>query len=459
MAVRGIENPPHSANPVEAKRVLILGGGFGGIYAALELEKTIACQRDLEVMLVTRDNYFLFTPMLAEVAAGELELSTIVNPLRRLLKRVKSFVGSIQAIDLESRCVTVSHASDGHTHQLPYDQLIIALGTRTNYFNLLGVEDSCFTIKTLSDAVALRNQLITQLEEANAECTASQRHPMVTFVVGGGGFAGVETLGAIKDFVHDAVRFYPNLRPDHLSFILVTPDQVILPELSRKLGIYAQRKLAMRGVEIITNAKVAEYREGIIELTNGKRISSNTLIWTAGTTPNPLVAALPLPMRNGRIVVDDYLEVDGCPGVWAVGDCALVTDHRAGGFYPPTAQHALREGTKAARNVAATLYGGRKRPFRYSTVGQLAAIGRHLGVANIFGINFSGFFAWWLWRTIYLSKLPRLEKKIRVALDWTLDLFFPKDFACVNPQPRSTMNSVSNLRAQVQPVMEDADHG
>jgi NADH:ubiquinone reductase (H+-translocating) len=455
MATKGIENPQPSANPIETKRVLILGGGFGGIYAALELEKTVARQRGLEVVLVTRDNYFLFTPMLAEVAAGQLELSTIINPLRRLLKGVKSFVGSIQAIDLDARRVTVSHASDGHTHQLPYDQLIIALGTRTNYFNLMGVEDSCFNIKTLSDAVALRNQLITQLEEANAECAAVQRHPMLTFVVGGGGFAGVETLGALKDFVHDAIRFYPNLRPDHLSFILVTPDQLILPELTRKLGIYAQRKLAMRGVEIITHAKVKAYREGVIELTNGRNIASNTLIWAAGTAPNPLVAALPLPMRNGRIVVDDFLEVDGCPGVWAIGDCALVPDPRAGGFCPPTAQHALREGTLAARNIAATLCGGRKRPFRYSTVGQLAAIGRHLGVANIFGINFSGFFAWWLWRTIYLSKLPRLEKKIRVALDWTLDLCFPKDFACVNPQPRRTIGSVSNLHAQVQPGIED----
>jgi NADH:ubiquinone reductase (H+-translocating) len=442
---------------VEAKRVLILGGGFGGTYAALELEKTLARRRDLEVTLVTRDNYFLFTPMLAEVAAGELELSTIINPLRRLLRRVNSFVGSIQAIDLESRRVTVSHASDGHTHELPYDQLIFALGTTTNYFNLLGVEDFCFTIKTLSDAVALRNQLITQLEEANAECTVAQRHPMLTFVVGGGGFAGVETLGAVKDFVHDAIRFYPNLRPDHLSFVLVTPDQVILPELTRKLGIYAQRKLAARGVEIITDAKVNAYREGIIELTNGKSILSDTLIWAAGTAPNPLVAALPLPMRNGRIVVDDCLEVDGWPGVWAVGDCALVSDRRAGGFYPPTAQHALREGIEAARNVAATLCGGRKRPFRYSTVGQLAAIGHHLGVANIFGINFSGFFAWWLWRTIYLSKLPRLEKKIRVALDWTLDLCFPKDFACVNPQLRGTLGPALNLHAQVQHGVQGAD--
>jgi NADH:ubiquinone reductase (H+-translocating) len=255
-------------------------------------------------------------------------------------------------------------------------------------------------------------------------------------VVAGGGFAGVETLGGIKDFVRDAIRFYPNLRPDHLSFILVTPDQVILPELTRKLGIYAQRKLAMRGVQIITGAKVGAFREGIIELTNGKSIHADTLVWAAGTAANSLVAALPLPMRHGRIVVDDYLEVEGYPGVWAVGDCALVSYPGVGGFYPPTAQHALREGIAAARNVAATLYGGRKRPFRYSTVGQLAAIGRRVGVASIFGMNFSGFFAWWLWRTIYLSKLPRMEKKIRVALDWTLDLGFPKDFACVNPPPR-----------------------
>jgi NADH:ubiquinone reductase (H+-translocating) len=204
-----MKGPPHPAHPVEAKRVLILGGGFGGIYAALELEKTQAYRRDLEVTLVTRDNYFLFTPMLAEVAAGELELSTIINPLRRLLKRVKSFVGSIEAIDLESRRVTVSHAVDGHTHELPYDQLIIALGTRTNYFNLPGDEDSCFTIKTLGDAVALRNQLITHLEEANAERAAVQRHPMLTFVVAGGGFAGVETSGALKTLYltpYDSIR-------------------------------------------------------------------------------------------------------------------------------------------------------------------------------------------------------------------------------------------------------------
>jgi NADH dehydrogenase len=397
------------------KKILILGGGFGGIYAALKLEKLMARQPELEVTLVTRENYFLFTPMLPEVAAGDLELNTIVNPLRKLLKRVKTFVGTIEAFDLEGRRVAVSHGLDGHSHELSYDQLILALGADTNFFNLPGVEDCCITLKTLGDAVTIRNQLITHLEEANSECAAGERQPLLTFIVAGGGFAGVETLGGINDFVREAIRFYPNLRPEYLRFILVTPDEVILPELNRRLGAYAQRKLAARGVEIITHTKVSAMRHGVVELTNGDRIPANTLIWTAGTAPNPLVARLPLPNRNGRVAVDECLAVQGWPGVWAVGDCASVSDPK-GGFYPPTAQHALREGAIVARNVAATLYGRpKKKPFRYASLGQLAAIGRRTGVANILGVNFSGFIAWWLWRTVYLSKLPRLEKKVRVA--------------------------------------------
>ena len=435
----------HSVPAPEARRVLILGGGFGGIYAALRLEKLLARHDDLEVTLVTRDNYFLFTPLLHEVAAADLEQNTIVNPLRKLLRRVKSFVGAIEAINLEARHVIVSHSFDSHRHELSYDQLIVALGAGTNFFNLPGVEASCLTLKTLGDAVGVRNELITALEEANSECAAGERQPLLTFIVAGGGFAGVETLGGINDFVREAIRFYPNLRPDYLRFVLVTPDEVILPELNRKLGIYAQGKLTRRGVEIITGAKVRAISAGIVELTNGETIPSNTLIWSAGTAPNPLIAMLPVPKRNGRIVVDAYLGVEGWPGLWAVGDCALVSNPRTGGYYPPTAQHALREGKLVARNVAATLYGGRKKAFRYRTLGQLAAIGRRTGVASILGVNFSGFFAWWLWRTIYLSKLPRLEKKVRVALDWTLDLCFAKDFACVHAAKREQARALRRV--------------
>jgi NADH:ubiquinone reductase (H+-translocating) len=423
------------------KRVVILGGGFGGIYAALRLEKTLRRYDDFEVTLVTRDNYFLFTPMLPEIAAGDLELNTIINPLRKLLKRVKTFVGTIEAIDLDDRLVAISHGEDGHLHQLPFDYLILALGSDTNYFGLPGVEASALTIKTIGDGVAIRNQVITQLEEANSECAAGERPPLLTFVVAGGGFAGVETLGGLNDFARESLRFYPNLRPEHLRFVLVTPEEVILPELDRKLGLYAQRKLAARGIEIITHARVTAAADQTITLSNGQKIASNMLIWAAGTAPNPQVSALPLPKHNGRIAVNQNLEIEGFPGVWALGDCAMVPNPRMGGFHPPTAQHAIREATVVAHNVVAELRGGKKQAFRYAGLGQLAAIGRHTGVANILGINFSGFIAWWLWRTVYLSKLPRLEKKIHVALDWTLDLCFAKDFACVNPPP------IRNLRA------------
>jgi NADH dehydrogenase len=412
-------------------RVLILGGGFGGIYAALELERHLGRRSDLDVTLVTRENHFLFTPMLHEVAAGDLEVSTIVSPLRKLLRHVHTFVGAVDAIDLAARRVIVSHGQDAHAHELAYDHLILALGSTTNFFGLPGVEQAALTVKSLADAVELRARLITHLEEANGECAAGARHPLLTFVVAGGGFAGVETMGAINDFVREALPFYPNLLGEHVRMVLVTPDRLILPELGPSLGAYAQRKLAARGVEIVTGVKVRGVEAGVVTLSDGRTIDATTLVWTAGSAAHPLVASLPAATRGGRVPVDERLAVPGWPGVWAVGDCALVPDARTGGVHPPTAQHALREGRLVARNVIATLDGAPTRPFRFKTLGQLAAIGRRAGVAHVFGINFSGFAAWWLWRTIYLGKLPRIEKKVRVALDWTLDLCFAKDFACV----------------------------
>jgi NADH dehydrogenase len=417
------------------RRILILGGGFGGVHAALELEKLLARHADIDVTLVTRDNYFLFTPMLHEVAASDLELHTIVSPLRKLLRRVRTFVGTIEGIDLERRRVRATHGTDGHPHELPYDHLILSLGSSTNFFGLPGVAEGALTVRSISDAMALRNRVITHLEEASSECAAGARRPLLTFVVAGGGFAGVETVGAVNDFAHEALRFHPHLRAEDLRMILVTPDDLVLPELGPKLGAYAQRKLVERGIEVITNVKVRGLHGDVVELTDGRTIPATTLVWTAGTAPNPLLAALPVPKRAGRIVVDERLAVPGFPGVWAVGDCALVPDVPTGGVHPPTAQHALREGRAVARNVAASLLGRTPKPFRFSTLGQLAAIGRRTGVANVFGMRFSGFLAWWLWRTIYLSKLPRLEKKVRVALDWTLDLWFAKDFACVTAEP------------------------
>src|SRR5271154_6822161 len=409
----GCEGSEPETGSKRACRVLILGGSFGGIYAAIELERALRSRDDVNITLVTRDNYFLFTPMLHEVAASDLEVSAIINPLRKMLRRVRTFSGIIETIDLERKCVTVSHGFDAHRHDLHYDHLILALGSSTNLFGLPGLEESALTIKTLEDAIELRNQLITHLEEANSECAADQRQPLLTFVVAGAGFAGVETLGGINDFVREAIRFYPNLKPEFVRTILVSSDEFILPELGSKLGAYAQRKLAARGVEIITRTRVTAVRDGLVELSDGRTIPATTLIWAAGNAPNPLVTALPTPKSGGRILVDDYLQVKDFPGIWAVGDCALIPDHKVGGFHPPTAQHAIREARCVARNVAAEILGGKKKSFRFSTLGRLAAIGRRSGVANVFGLNFSGFLAWWLWRTIYLFKLPRLEKKMR----------------------------------------------
>ena len=407
--------------------VVILGGGFGGLYTALRLDKTIARRTDVEVTLVNRENFFLFTPMLHEVAASDLDITNIVNPIRKMLRWVHFFAGDVDAIDLGSKQVTVSHGIDPHRHILEYDQLVIGLGAITNFFNLPGLAEHALTMKTLGDAIYLRNRAIANLEEANFECKKADRARLLTFVIAGAGFAGVETAAALNDFLRDALRFYPNLTRAMISVLLVHPGAVILPELSEKLGRYAKRKLEQRKIDVRVNCRVTGMSKGGVDLSDGNCIETNTLIWTAGVTPNPKLDELPCAKERGRIAVNEYMEVAGFPGVWALGDCAVIPDPKTGKPQPPTAQHALREGRVLAANIAAYLASGKKKAFSFRTIGQLASIGKRTGVANILGINFSGFIAWWLWRTIYLGKLPRFEKKVRVMLDWTLDLVFSKD--------------------------------
>lgn len=409
-------------------RILILGGGFGGLHTALELEKQLPKYSNVEVTLVNRENFFLFTPMLHEVAAGDLDLTNIVNPVRKLLRKVNFFEGEVEAIDLDKRTVVVSHGFTRHSHELEFDQIVLGLGSSTNFFGLPGLEEHALTMKSLSDAINLRNRLIALLEEADTECVDSvNRNALLTFVVAGGGFAGVETIGAINDFVRECLRFFPNVHEDNIHMVLVHPGPVVLPELSSSLGQYTQETLRKKRIDVRLNTKVIGYDNGTVMLSDGTSLPTHTLIWTAGTTPHSLLSALPCAKERGRIVVNDTLEVKGSPGVWAIGDCALVPDRSIGKYCPPTAQHALREGKVLAHNLLTTISGKPKKSFSFATLGQLAAIGHRTGVANILGKNFQGFIAWWLWRTIYLSKLPRLEKKVRVALDWTLDLLFSKD--------------------------------
>jgi NADH:ubiquinone reductase (H+-translocating) len=414
----------------DKKRIVILGGGFGGLYTAMHLEKSLAGDDDIQITLVNRENFFLFTPMLHEVAASDLDITHIVSPARKLLKHVNFFHGDVESIDLVNKKVVVSHGQGQetqHEHELKYDHLVLALGSITNFFNLPGLAERAVTMKSLGDAIHLRNRLISNLEEADFECFPEERAPLLTFVVAGGGFAGVETIAGINDFLREALKFYPHLHEEMLRVVLVHPGKVILPELNEKLGVYAQEKLGKRGVEVRLNTKVEAFTNDEVVLSDGERIPTYNLIWTAGTAPNPHLEGLPCRKERGRICTDEFMEVIGFENVWAVGDCAAVPDKQTGKFHPPTAQHAIRQGKILAHNIKAVIRGKKKKPFDFTTLGQLAALGRRTGVAQIMGFNFSGFIAWWLWRTIYLSKLPRFEKKVRVALDWTLDLIFSKD--------------------------------
>lgn len=408
-------------------RILILGGGFGGLYTALQLEKRMPRDGSVEVTLVNQDNFFLFTPMLHEVAASDLDITHIVSPIRSLLKRTRFFCGEVTAIDMERRNATVWHGATGHEHTLAYDHLVLALGSITNFYGLPGLEQHALTMKSLGDAIQVRNRLIAHLEEADGECAAGVRSPLLTFVVAGGGFAGVETMAGVNDFVREALAFYPELEPSLLRMVLVHAGDELLPELGPALGAYARRKLGERGVEIRTGVHVAEVTPDEVRLSDGATIPSRFVVWTAGTSPHPLLGRLPVPLERGRVVVDQQMRVPEREGVWAIGDCAVIPNPETGRPHPPTAQHAIREGRVLAGNILAAIEGRNGQAFTFATIGQLAAIGKRTGVARIFGVNFSGFVAWWLWRTIYLMKLPRFDRKVRVAIDWALDLVFSKD--------------------------------
>ena len=406
-------------------KVLILGGGFGGVETARQLESMLSPD-EVEVQLVSRDNFLLFTPMLHEIAASDLDITTIVNPIRSMIRRTHFMQADVQTINLETRSVVVAHGMDRHLHRLTFDHLVIAMGAAPSFHGLPGVKVRAMTMRTLEDAIVLRNRMIAHLEEADPDCAADARDSLLTMVVVGGGFAGVETIAGMRDFLESAIRSYSNLHSSMLRLILVHSGSHLLPELGEQLGRYTEKKLRARGIEVVTQQKVKSATEAGVMLDNGVFIPTTFVVWTAGNAGSPQVAALACANKAGKLETDVMLQVTSAPRVWALGDCAMVPDG-AGGFHPATAQHAFRQAKTVAANITATLRGSKLRPFAFRTIGQLAAIGRRAGVAQIMGRQFSGFFAWWMWRTIYLAKLPRFEKRLHVALNWTLDLLFAKD--------------------------------
>lgn len=441
--------PQSGSAPTETEplaRVVIVGGGFAGLSAARRFERfALRADVSIDVTLISDSNFLLFTPMLAEVASGALEPSHISAPIRAAVAHTRFRYGAVEDIDTEGRTVRLAAAGSGPRESIPYDHLVLAVGSVPHFLDLPGVEEHALTLKDLGDAARLRDHVIGLLERTDhIEPDAQERERLLTFVVAGGGFAGAESIAELFDLVHGVLHLFPGIASDEPRFVLAHSRDRILPELSAELGAYALDRLRARGIEFRLGVRVTEATEQDVLLTDGDRIPTRTFVWTAGNRPSPLVAKLGgVHARNGALVTDPTLRAAELDRVWAVGDCAQIPDlDRDGDPFPPTAQHALRQGKVVADNIAAVLSGRMPNEFRFATIGVLVALGHHTAAAEIRGHRFSGLAAWLLWRGIYLSKLPGIEKRVRVFLDWGLDLAFPRDIVLTTRQQPTESKTV-----------------
>jgi NADH:ubiquinone reductase (H+-translocating) len=410
------------------KRIVILGGGFGGVYTAKYLEDALGRRDDYEIVMVNRENYFVFQPMLAEVISGSIGITDTVNPIRQLLPRTDLHVRDIEAIDLKKRTITTSPGFKPHSHVIEYDYLVFTLGNVTDFRGMRGLPEHAIPFKYLWDALYLRNHVIRALEEAAIEREdLVLRKQLLTFVVAGGGFSGVEVVAELNDFVRRVARSY-KIDPGEIRVVLLHTGSRILPEMPESLALFAQKILSQRGVEVRLGARLEAATGEAAMLAGGEKIPTRTLVSTVPASPHPIIESLDLPKgKNSKLIVNSYLEVQGAEGIWALGDCALVPLHSDGSIAPPTAQHAIREAKVAAHNIVAAIRGGERIGFDFKGLGMMGALGHRSAVAEVFGIKISGFLAWFLWRSIYLMKMPGLARRIRVASAWTLDLLLPAE--------------------------------
>jgi NADH dehydrogenase len=409
----------------KATRIVVLGGGFGGVYTAMNLEKLARGRRDIEVTLVSRENYLLMTPLLFEAGSGILEPRHAVTPLRPLFKRVRFVEAEVEGVDFARQVVRVRPSPD-ETQELAYDQLVIALGGVTNRAIIPGSEHAQ-SFKTLADAIFHRNYTIELFERAEVEPHPQHKRELLTFVVVGGGLVGVELLGEMTQFTRNLCRSYKTIDPCDLRFELIEAGPKVLGEMDRDLADYAADVLKGRGVKVRVDCPVKRIEPGVVHLPDGETIGAATIVLAVGLAPNPLLASFEIEKdRKGRIAVEGTMRSKSHPNVWALGDCATIPDPE-GRPYPPLAQHALREAVVLAGNILSALDGRPLEPFVYQTLGTLAALGHYKGVGRVFKFKLRGFFAWWAWRSYYLWQMPRWERRLRIMLDWTVALFFKND--------------------------------
>src|SRR6267143_2991510 len=435
----------------EKKRILILGGGFAGVECMRKLESYFMHDDNIEIVLVSEDNFLLFTPMLPQVASGMIETRHIVIPIRTLCKKTKFYEAQIKNIDPYGKVVTLTGTNERRGISIHYDFLILALGSQTNFFGIEKMEERAYSMKTLNDAVVLRNRVIDMLEQAENENNPILKKSLLTFVIVGAGFAGIETAGELNDFVRDAKKYYPHIKKEDIRVVVLEALSFILPGFNEKLASFTLEKLMQHGIEVKLNKKLSSFSgsEVIIEdVTESNKNSTNqpvigsiltrTLIWTAGVTPVDIIKKSVFKTNKGGIVVNEFLETPDFPEVLPLGDCCYLVNPQTNKPYPPTAQSAEAEAKVAAQNLHALVRDGQKRKFVYVPKGQLAIIGKRSAIASLFGFHLHGFIAWWLWKTIYLSKIPRLDKKVRIFIDWTIDMFFDRDIArlkTMKPKP------------------------
>ena len=410
------------------KRVIVLGGGFGGVAAAQGLDRRFRHDDSVEIVLVSDTNFQVYTPMLADVAGGSIEPRHAVPPLRGFLKKARFQDATVESIDVRTQTVSLALAN-GNRRQLSYDYLVIALGAVTNYSHATGAAEHCLGLKDLRDAFVLRNRALKMLEAADATESPELRNELLTFVVAGGGFSGVEGIAALEDLLHGALRYYPEIRRNELRLILAPHGRRLLEDIDPRLGEYVVRKFQRRTIDVRLGVGVSAVTARGATLTTGEIIPTRTVVWTAGLSVNPLLHSVDLPKdRHGALQVNGQLQVLDHPNILALGDCAAVPTPDRQGFYAPTAQNAIREGPVAAKNIVSLVRASSHvTTFKYKPIGSLASLGQRQAVAQIGKVRLSGLLAWFAWRGIYLAKLPTLSDKVRVGLDWITDLFDPVD--------------------------------
>jgi NADH dehydrogenase len=414
-----------------SRRIVILGGGFGGVYTARALEKRLRPE-EATITLVNRENYFVYQPMLPEVISSSIGITDIVSPIRLLCPRTHLVMREVEEIDLERRVVTVSPGFQPRRLELPYDHLVIGLGGVTNFYGMPGMMEHALPFRTLVDALVLRNRVISCMEEADVEKDEDVRRRLLTFVVGGGGFSGVEVIAELNDFVRGVARRYRNIPPNEIRCVLVHSKERILQEMDGDLAEFAQKLLVKRGVELRLNDRLVAATSEKAILKKGEEIPTKTIVSTVPSAVSPILQKLKCAKEKDRLLVDGHLELPGQEGVvWALGDCAAITT-AAGNSAPPTAQHATREADTVAGNIASVIRGGKRAVFAFEGLGKLGALGHNSAIAEVFGMKISGLPAWFLWRSIYLMKMPGLNRKVRIAVGWLIALLFPPDLVQIS---------------------------